>query len=89
MPFARRVACLRLVSSKLALPPSMMMSPGSTSAASSSLTASVGAPAATMTRIFRGAASEATKSTNDSVGTKVPSLPCSSISALVLVGVRL
>ena len=67
----------------------MMMSPGSTSSASSSITASVGPPAFTMIRIFRGTASDATKSADDSDGTNVPSPPCSSISASVLAYDRL
>src|SRR6476469_2066984 len=89
MPFSCNAACLRRVSSNLAFPPSMMMSPGSTSAANSSITASVGPPALTMIRIFRGTASEATKSADDSDGTNVPSPPKSSISALVLAYDRL
>ena len=69
-PSRCRAACRRRVSANCALPPSMMMSPGSTSAASSSITASVGPPALTMIRIFRGAASDATKSAVDSDATK-------------------
>src|SRR6478752_6236390 len=89
MPFSCSAACRRRVSSNFALPPSMMMSPGSTSSASSSMTASVGPPALTMIRIFRGTAREATKSAEDSDGTKVPSPPKSSISAFVFAYDRL
>ena len=60
------------------------VSPGSSRAASSSITASVGLPALTMMRILRGTASEATKSSDYSDGTNAPSVPCSSISASVL-----
>ncbi len=75
IPRWARAACRRRVSANWALPPSMMMSPGSTRSASSSMTASVGPPALTMIRILRGVASEATKSAVDSDGTNVPSPP--------------
>src|SRR6478672_9402601 len=89
MPRSARAACRRRVSANWALPPSMMMSPGSTNEASSSITASVGPPALTMIRILRGLASDATKSALDSDGTNTPSPPCSSISAAVLAYDRL
>ena len=57
------------------LPPSTTMSPGSRSAASSSMTASVPAPALTMMMIRLGRSMESTKSSIDSAGMKVPSEP--------------
>ena len=89
MPLSCNAACRRRVSSNFAFPPSMMMSPGSTNSANSSITASVGPPAFTMIRIFRGTANDATKSADDSDGTNVPSPPCSSINAVVFACVRL
>src|SRR6478752_7004338 len=89
MPLSASAACRRRVSANLAFPPSMMMSSGSTNAASSSMTASVGPPALTMIRILRGLASDATKSAADSDGTNTPSPPCSSINAAVLAYDRL
>ncbi len=44
-PLSRRAASRRRVSAKWALPPSMIMSPGSISSANSSITASVAGPA--------------------------------------------
>jgi sirohydrochlorin ferrochelatase len=55
----------------------MTMSPASSSGTSSSITASVGAPALTITTIARGRRRLATKSAIDSLGTNVPSPPCS------------
>ncbi len=62
---------------KWALPQSMTMSPSSSSGVSSEITASVGSPALTITMIARGRRSDATKSLTDSLGTNVPSSPCS------------
>ncbi len=84
MPRSRSAASRLRVSRKCAFPPSTSMSPGSSRGANSSITASVGAPALTMIKIRRGRSSAATKSSGVSQGTKVPSSPYSSISALVL-----
>ncbi len=89
MPFSRAAFSRRMVSWNRALPPSMRMSPGSSNAESSSMTASVGPPALTMMMILRGTASDATNSAADSLGTNVPSEPCSSITARVLLLERL
>ena len=51
-----------MVSVQRALPPSMMMSPGSKTAASSLITASVGPPALTRMTALRGFFREAAKS---------------------------
>jgi hypothetical protein len=51
------------------------MSPSSSNGASSSMTASTGAPAFTITMIVRGRASAATKSSKLSHPVKLPSLP--------------
>ncbi len=83
-PFSRRAASRRRVFSKWALPPSMIMSPGSMSSARASMTASVALPACTMIMALRGRFSEATKSASASEGTKAPSPPCSSMSSVVL-----
>ena len=68
MPCSRRAASRRRVSMKWALPQSMTMSSRSSSGTSSSITASVGAPAFTMMITARGRSSEATKSSSDSDG---------------------
>src|ERR1700743_1673129 len=57
-PCSFSLASRRRVSWKCALPPSMIMSPSSSSGANSSLTASVGGPALTMMTSPRGAALE-------------------------------
>ena len=54
MPVSRIAASRRMVSVKRALPPSTMMSPGSKTSVSSSMTASVAAPALTMMIAVRG-----------------------------------
>ena len=61
----------RMVSGKWALPASMMMSPSSSRATSSAITASVPGPALTMMITRRGRSSEATKSAIDSDGDEV------------------
>ena len=60
--FCLRAASRRRVSWKWALPPSMSMSPGSSSGANSSITASVAAPALTMMSKRLGFCRAATKS---------------------------
>ena len=70
MPRSRSAFSRRRVSAKCALPPSMIMSPGSSSGANSSITASVGSPALTMIIRRRGFSSAATNSSAVSVGTK-------------------
>ena len=59
MPVARTAASRRMVSVKRALPPSTMMSPGSNTFTSSSMTASVPRPACTMMIAVRGFCSAA------------------------------
>src|SRR3954452_248396 len=83
-------AAVRLwVSWYRALPPSITMSPSSSSGTSSSMTASVGLPACTMIRMLRGRESAPTNSSTLPVGTKSPSPPCAAISASVRAWVRL
>ena len=74
---------------KCALPQSTTMSPSSSSGTSSSITASVGAPALTMMMIARGRSRLATKSAMDSPGMNVPSSPCSLTRLWVRSGDRL
>ena len=62
MPVSRTAFSRRIVSVKSALPPSTMMSPGSKTSTSSSMTASVGPPALTMMIAVRGFCSEAANS---------------------------
>ena len=88
-PFSRSAASRRIVSGKCALPASTTMSPSSRKGTSSSMTASVGPPALTMTTILRGRASDATKSSTDSDGTNAPSSPWSATSDSVLAYERL
>src|SRR5690606_26397608 len=87
-PVARTAFSRRMVSVNSALPPSTMMSPGSNTASRSSITASVGAPAFTMTIAVRGLRSAAANSAYDPVGTK-PASGCSATSSSVLARVRL
>ena len=61
MPVARTAFSRRMVSVNSAFPPSMMMSPGSNTFTSSSMTASVPVPACTMIRAVRGFESDAAK----------------------------
>ena len=89
MPCSRRSRSRRRVSAKCALPPSMIMSPGSSSGANSWITASVGSPAFTITTRRRGRSSAATKSFALSHATNSPSPPNSSTRACMRAGVRL
>src|SRR5690606_32178795 len=77
------------VSWKCELPPSMMMSPSSSSGTSSSITLSTGAPAFTMTMILRGRSSAWTNSSMLSLPVKAPSFPKSARNFLVRSEVRL
>lgn len=88
-PSAASAFSRRIVSGKCALPASTTMSPSSSSGTSSSMTASVAAPALTMMTTLRGRSSEATKSAIDSDGTKSPSVPASAIRDSVLAYERL
>lgn len=88
-PRSRSAFSRRRVSSKCALPPSMIMSPSSRSGANSSITASVGAPAFTMTSTRRGRSSDSTSSSGVEAGRKVPSSPKPETSSSVLAAVRL
>lgn len=89
MPCSRRSRSRRRVSAKCALPPSMIMSPGSSSGANSWITASVGSPAFTMMTSRRGRSSAATNSLAVSAAMKSPSPPNSSTRACVRDAVRL
>ncbi len=62
MPVSRTAFSRRMVSVNSALPPSTMMSPGSKTSTSSSMTASVPLPACTMMIAVRGFASESANS---------------------------
>ena len=62
MPVSRTARSRRMVSVKSALPPSTMMSPGSNTLTSSSMTASVARPACTMMIAVRGVLSDSAKS---------------------------
>ena len=62
MPVSRTAFSRRIVSVKRALPPSTMMSPGSNTSTSASITASVPAPALTMMIAVRGFCSDAANS---------------------------
>ena len=87
-PRSRSACSRRMVSWKLALPPSTMMSPSSKRSASCSMTASVPAPAWTMMIAVRGRESDATKSSMSSPATK-PASGCSSTSRRIRSGERL
>src|SRR4051795_13530214 len=88
-PRSASAAVRRWVSWYRALPPSMTMSPSSSSGTSSSMTASVAGPACTMIRMLRGRCRARTNSSVLVVGTKSPSPPCAAISASVRACVRL
>ena len=62
MPVSRTAFSRRMVSVNSALPPSTMMSPGSKTSTSDSITASVGLPALTMMIAARGFCSDAANS---------------------------
>ncbi len=89
IPRSRSSRSRRRVSSKWALPPSMMTSPSSSSGANSWITASVGSPAFTMTTRRRGRSSAATNSSGVRAATKSPSVPNSSTRESVREVVRL
>lgn len=73
MPVSRTAFSRRMVSVKSAFPPSTIMSPGSKTFVSCSITASVPRPAWTMMIAVRGVASEAAKSSIVSEATKAAS----------------
>jgi len=88
-PRSRSAASRRRVSAKWELPPSMITSPGSRSGANSSMTASVAAPALTMSSTRRGRSSAATSSAGVRAGWNVPSAPWSARNSSVRAVVRL
>ena len=69
MPVSRTAFSRRIVSVNRALPPSTMMSPGSNTSTSASITASVPAPALTMMIAVRGFCSDAANSSYVAAGT--------------------
>ncbi len=73
--FSRSAFSRRMVSVQSALPPSITMSPASSSGTSPSMTASVALPAWTRMIIFRGRASDATNSGSVFVPTSPPGVP--------------
>src|SRR4051794_3409354 len=79
----------RWVSRKWELPPSMIVSPSSSSGASSSITASTAGPAFTMVMIVRGRSSACTNSSVVPLDVIGPSEPCSAMNCSVLDAVRL
>src|SRR5215203_5517156 len=79
----------RWVSRKCELPPSTMVSPSSSSGASSSITASTAGPALTMAMIVRGRSSAWTNCAVVPVPVIGPSEPCSAMNCSVLDAVRL
>ena len=89
MPFAAHSSVRRTVSGKCELPASMMMSPSSSSGVSSSITASTGLPALTITMILRGVSSASTKSSIVSQPVNGPSWPYSFMNSVVFAVVRL
>ena len=89
IPFAAHSSVRRTVSGKCELPASMMMSPSSSSGVSSSITASTGLPALTITMIRRGVSSAFTKSSTDSQPVNGPSSPYSLMNSVIFAVVRL
>src|SRR5215212_10745945 len=79
----------RCVSRKCELPPSTIVSPSSSSGASSSITASTAGPALTMVMIVRGRSSACTNSSVEPLEVIGPSDPCSAMNCSVLDAVRL
>src|SRR3954454_18383903 len=79
----------RWVSRKCELPPSTIVSPSSSSGASSSITASTAGPAFTMVMIVRGRSSACTNSSVVPLDVIGPSEPCSAMNCSVLDAVRL
>ena len=88
MPVSRTAFSRRMVSVNSELPPSMMMSPGSKTFTSSSMTASVPLPACTMMSAVRGFESCRRTPGRPSSSTK-PASGCSDASASVFSGLRL
>ncbi len=88
MPVSRTAFSRRMVSVNSALPPSTMMSPGSNTETSSSITASVPLPACTMTSAVRGLLKEAANSSMVFAGMN-PASGCSSMRVSVRAQVRL
>src|SRR4051812_19673085 len=88
-PRSRHSSVRRRVSRKRELPPSITMSPPSSSGSSASITPSTGAPALTMTMIRRGLSSESTNSSSDSPGVNWPSDPYSDMNSRVRSAERL
>src|SRR4051794_11554261 len=88
-PRSRHSSVRRRVSRKRELPPSITMSPSSSSGSSASITPSTGAPALTMTMIRRGLSSESTNSSSDSAAANLPSSPCSAMNSRVRSAERL
>ena len=82
-PWSRSAASRLRVSVYWELPQSTTMSPSSSNGTSSSITASVPAPAFTMMMTTRGRRRLATKPAMVSLGTNVPSSPCSRTSVRV------
>src|SRR4051794_21026502 len=80
-PRSRHSSVRRRVSRKRELPPSITMSPSSSSGSSASITPSTGAPALTMTMIRRGLSSESTNSSSDSAAANLPSSLCSAMNS--------
>ena len=84
MPVSRTAFSRRIVSVNRALPPSTMMSPGSNTSTSASITASVPAPALTMMIAVRGFCSDAANSSYVAAGTN----SASGCSASQVLGLR-
>src|SRR6266851_496948 len=79
----------RRVSWNSELPPSMIVSPGSSKAVSESMPSSTGDPALTISRIARGGARIWTSSSSVAAGLKSPSSPCLAMNSSVRCRVRL
>src|SRR3954470_517890 len=88
-PRSRHSSVRRRVSRKRELPPSITMSPSSSSGVRSSITPSTGAPAFTITMIRRGLSNDETNSSSDSPAANLPSPPYSSMNSRVRCGDRL
>src|SRR4051812_10510808 len=88
-PRSRHSSVRRRVSRKRELPPSITMSPSSSSGVRSSITPSTGAPAFTITMIRRGLSNDETNSSSDSAAANLPSSPYSSMNSRVRSGERL
>src|SRR4051812_2481498 len=88
-PFSRHSSVRRRVSRNCELPPSITMSPSSSSGSSSPITPSTGAPALTITRIRRGFSSASTNSSSVSPAVNLPSEAYCSMKSFVRAGLRL